>query len=33
VVRTEVIYSDFDTGIAGVDGDSVGGFVRFSRFF
>ena len=33
-VRTEVIYSDFDTlAGSGIDGDSVSGFVRFSRFF
>ena len=37
VVRTEVIYSDFDTGFFPngdrVDGSNVSGFVRFSRFF
>jgi len=33
-VRTEVIYSDFDTVAgSGISGDSVSGFVRFSRFF
>jgi hypothetical protein len=33
-VRTEVIYSDFDTVPGSVlDGDSISGFVRFSRFF
>ena len=32
-VRTEVVYSDFDTLAPGVDGDSLSGWVRFSRFF
>jgi len=31
-VRTEIVYRDIDTP-AGVDGSSVSGFVRFSRFF
>ena len=31
-VRTEIVYTDFDTPV-GVDGSSVSGFVRFSRFF
>ncbi len=32
-VRTEIVYSDFDDGVAGNDDSSVSGFVRFSRFF
>ncbi len=32
VVRTEIVYTDFDRG-PGVDDSSVSGFVRFSRFF
>lgn len=31
-VRGELVYSDFDYP-AGLDGDSVSGFIRFSRFF
>ena len=33
VVRTEIVYTDFDNGVAGLDDSSVSGFVRFSRFF
>ena len=32
VVRSEVVYRDIDTPV-GVDGSSISGFVRFSRFF
>ncbi len=33
VVRTEIVYTDFDNGVPGLDDNSVAGFVRFSRFF